>query len=199
MSDAIILCDLGGVLIDLHWQERARALFPLEQDPEELKRRWLQLESARAYESGKTDFEGFYHAFVAETAGRLSFEDFRREFAGIIGPLKADCMEILESLRRYGTLAMLSNTNAVHVEMLRKSTNVFKPFDHLFFSYEMGMVKPDREIYETVCSHLHKEPQLLHFFDDSEANVAAARAVGINAHVVTSPRQIYEIMSGSVL
>ncbi|EKD84396.1 MAG: putative haloacid dehalogenase-like protein hydrolase [uncultured bacterium] len=198
MADSVILCDLGGVLIDLHWQERARALFTQEQDPEELKRRWLQLESARAYEAGSIDFTEFYHAFVAETGSKLSIADFKSEFAGIIGPLKPDCMKILELLRGYGILAMLSNTNAVHVEMLRASTDVFKPFEHLFFSYEMGMVKPDREIYAEVCSCLHKEPHLIHFFDDSEPNVIAARNAGINAHVVNNPQQIYEIVAGSL-
>ncbi|EKD82388.1 MAG: putative haloacid dehalogenase-like protein hydrolase [uncultured bacterium] len=194
MQDTVILCDLGGVLIDLHWQERARALFMQEQDPEELKRRWLRLESARAYEAGKTDFAGFYHAFVGETGSRLNIADFEREFAGIIGPLKADCLTVLDSLRRHGTLAMLSNTNAVHVAMLRSSSDIFKPFEHLFFSYEMGMVKPDREIYEAVCRRLRKEPQQIWFFDDSEANVEAAVATGLNAYVVNSPQQIHEVL-----
>ena len=193
MSEAIILCDLGGVLIDLNWQERARALFACEQDTEELKRRWLQLESARSYEAGKTDFATFYRDFIAETGSNLGIEEFNREFAGIIGPLKPDCLAILASLRRYGTLAMLSNTNAVHVEMLR-SSEVFKLFKHLFFSYEMGMVKPDREIYEAVCRSLQKEARQIYFFDDSDTNVAAARAAGLNAYVVNNPRQIQEIV-----
>ncbi|PKL41713.1 MAG: hypothetical protein CVV41_17410 [Candidatus Riflebacteria bacterium HGW-Riflebacteria-1] len=198
-GNSVILCDLGGVLIDLNWQDRARKLFTQEQDTEELKQKWLRLESARAYEAGKSDFTGFYQAFVAETASKLSIAEFEREFAGIIGPLKTDCLKILELLRSYGTLAMLSNTNAVHVEMLRASTDVFKPFEHLFFSYEMGMVKPDREIYEAVCSRLHKDPDLVHFFDDSETNVIAARDAGVNAYVVNNPQQIYEIVTGTLL
>ncbi|MBU1107778.1 MAG: HAD-IA family hydrolase [Candidatus Riflebacteria bacterium] len=195
MADAIILCDLGGVLIDLNWQERARSLFSCTHDSEELKLRWLQLKSARAYEAGKTDFATFYSDFVTETGSTLSVNEFKSEFAGIIGSLKADCLPILELLRKYGTLAMLSNTNAVHVGTLRNSTEIFKPFDHLFFSYEMGMVKPDREIYEAVCSSLQKEPQQIYFFDDSDANVLGAREAGLNAYVVNSPRQIQEIIS----
>ncbi len=194
MNDKVILCDLGGVLIDLHWEQHARALFTREQDTEELKRRWLQLHSARLYEAGNTDFYGFYRAFMAETGSSLGLTDFERAFAGIIGPLKADCLEILARLSTYGELAMLSNTNAVHVDLLRRTTEVFKPFKHLFFSYEMRMVKPDREIYEEVMRRLQKEPQHIHFFDDSQANVEAAKAAGLNAYTVTSPQMILEIV-----
>lgn len=194
MTDRIILCDLGGVLIDLHWESHARTLFGQKCDSEELKRRWLQLQATRLYEAGKTDFAGFYRAFVSETGSSIELNDFEREFAGIIGPLKADCLAILSELASYGELAMLSNTNAIHVDLLRRTTGVFKPFRHLFFSYEMGMVKPDREIYEEVCRRLQKEPQQIHFFDDSLANIEAAQHAGLNAYVVTSPAQIKEIV-----
>ena len=195
MTDRIILCDLGGVLIDLHWEKHARALFAQARDSEELKRRWLELKSTRLYEAGKTDFTGFYHSFVTETGSDLNLNDFEREFAGIIGSLKSDCLAILAELSSYGELAMLSNTNSVHVELLQRTTGVFKPFKHLFFSYEMGMVKPDREIYEEVCRRLQKEPQQIHFFDDSPVNVEAAQNAGFNAYVVNSPAQIKEIVA----
>lgn len=195
MTERIILCDLGGVLIDLHWEQHARALFGQECDSEALKRRWLQLQSTRLYEAGKTDFTGFYRAFAVETGSCLNLNDFEREFAGIIGPLKPDCLAILEELSGYDELAMLSNTNPVHVELLRRTTGVFKPFKHLFFSYEMGMVKPDREIYEEVCRLLRREPQQIHFFDDSLANVEAAQHAGLNAYLVNRPAQIKEIVA----
>jgi len=195
MTDRIILCDLGGVLIDLHWEKHARALFAQVRDSEELKRLWLQLQATRLYEAGKTDFKGFYRSFIAETGSDLSLSDFEREFTGIIGPLKADCHAILDELAGYGELAMLSNTNAVHVDLLRRTTEVFKPFKHLFFSYEMGMVKPDREIYEEVCRRLHKEPQQIHFFDDSLINVEAAQNTGFNAYLANSPAQIKEVVA----
>lgn len=198
MTAPVILCDLGGVLIDLQWEQRARSLFTQEQNSEELKRRWLRLQSARQYEAGKTDFTGFYRDFIAETGSLLSLSTFKREFAGIIGPIKSDCLKILDLLRKYGSLAMLSNTNAVHVEILRNSSGVFAPFQHLFFSYEMGMVKPDREIYEAVCERLQTEPGQIYFFDDSSENVEAASALGINSYVVTSPQQIYEIVTASL-
>jgi putative hydrolase of the HAD superfamily len=190
MSDSfkkVVLCDLGGVLIDLHWMERAQGLFGRCESAQVLKDRWLGLRSARDYEAGKTDFAGFYRMFV-------EFSDFRREFAGIIGPVKPGCLDILDETRQKYLLAMLSNTNPVHVEMLRQSSDIFRPFSRLFFSYEMGMVKPDKEIFMAVQHELAVDAGQIIFFDDSELNVVAAQECGFAAFRVESPQQIQEIL-----
>lgn len=192
----VVLCDLGGVLIDLHWLERARGLFGSEVDADELKSRWLKLNSAREYEAGKVDFAQFYQRFIAETGSPTEFSAFKNEFAGIIGPVKSGCLDILLEIRQSAELAMLSNTNPVHVQMLRQSSNIFAPFQHLFFSYEMGMVKPDHEIYHAVCASLKRSAGNVYFFDDSVANVSAARECGLNAFRVDSPQEIQEIIKG---
>lgn len=186
----IVLCDLGGVLIDLNWVERARGLFGSDIDGDELKSRWLKLTSAREYEGGKIDFAEFYRRFMAETGSNVNYSTFSAEFAGIIGRVKDGCMGILNEIKKSATLAMLSNTNDVHVQMLRQSSDIFSPFQHLFLSYEMGMVKPDHEIYRQVCATLGCSAEEIYFFDDSLANIEAARACGLNAFRVDSPQEI---------
>lgn len=193
-TSMVILCDLGGVLIDLNWIERARGLFGVGLDPEILKEKWLKLHSAREFEAGKTDFAGFYESFVAETGSTVALPDFKREFAGILGPMKPGCMDILARLRETAVLAMLSNTNLLHVQMIRESSPVFTPFDRLFLSYEMGMVKPDAQIFLAVCDQLGRQPDQILFFDDSAANIAAASACGIHSWRVDSPQEIMKIV-----
>ncbi|MDD3000009.1 MAG: HAD-IA family hydrolase [Candidatus Riflebacteria bacterium] len=197
-SDLLVLCDLGGVLIDLNWRERARALFGKNLDVEVLKTRWLNLTSTRAFEAGMIDFATFYRDFINETGSSLTLDAFKCEFAGILGPLKPDCMSILAELKAVYTLAMLSNTNHLHVEMLKKSSEVFAPFDYLFLSYEMGMVKPDLEIYAEVCARAGRSANKIFFFDDSAVNVAAAKVVGMHAYRVESPLEISKIMKAEM-
>lgn len=194
-SDAVILCDLGGVLIDLNWYSRAQALFGEDLDPEFLKGRWLALQSAREFEAGKTDFVTFYREFINETGSSIDIEDFKSEFTGILGPVKPGCIDILTEIRQHARLAMLSNTNLLHVEVLRKSSEIFAPFEHLFLSYEMGLVKPDAQIFISVCERLDCLPERVFFFDDSEANVAAAGACGLNSWRVDSPQEIRKIVN----
>ena len=51
----------------------------------------------------------------------------------------------------------------------------------LVYSYEVGIEKPDRRIYLLTCDRLGVPPGEVVFLDDLEANVAAARAVGMRA------------------
>ena len=54
----VILCDLGGVLIDLHWVEHA-GLFGKDMSADELKTRWLSLNSVLEFEPGMSIFRLF--------------------------------------------------------------------------------------------------------------------------------------------
>ena len=49
------------------------------------------------------------------------------------------------------------------------------------------MRKPDREIYELTCARMKIEPGEAVFLDDNAENVAAARAVGMEAVHVVDP------------
>ena len=193
--DLVILCDLGGVLIDLNWVARARELFGESISSDSLKKRWLDLQSVRLYEAGKIDFSEFYRQFCLETGSGTDPETFKREFLGILGPDKPGCVEVLEHLAEIGCLAMLSNTNALHIDALKKTSRVFAPFARLFFSFEMGLVKPDSHIFMAVCSQLGCQPADVLFFDDSEVNIAAAEAVGMHAWRVDTPQEIERIVA----
>jgi putative hydrolase of the HAD superfamily len=193
-SETVVLCDLGGVLIDLNWISHARSLFGAQATAEYLKEKWLNLLSVKLFEAGKISFSEFYRQFCAETGSEISQNDFKKEFIGILGNDKPGCIQILTRLAQRCRLAMLSNTNELHVEELKKTSQVFGVFDELFFSYEMGLVKPDLQIFAVVCEKLVCKPSEVLFFDDSDINIAAAREFGINAWRVDSPQEIEKIV-----
>jgi putative hydrolase of the HAD superfamily len=190
-KDTVILLDLGGVLIDLNWLTSAQKLFGNKQSERTLKQKWTRLASVRNFESGKTSLLNFYHEFIDETGYSLPFDLFQKEFASIIGSLKNDCESVLSELKKdFAALAMLSNTNSLHIEKIRKETSLLTYFDSLFFSYELGMVKPDHEIFYEVSKQLDTRPGNIIFFDDNAANIEAARTCGFKAFVVNSPAEI---------
>lgn len=55
-------------------------------------------------------------------------------------------------------------------------------FDRLAFSWRLGTAKPDPAAFAACSTWLDAEPARVFFVDDSEANVAAARAAGWTAH-----------------
>lgn len=189
----VILCDLGGVLINLHWTQHAGSLLGKELTKPELRQIWFDLYSARHFEQGLTDFETFYKEFCEETKSNFSFEFFSQEFDGIIGTLKDDCLKLLKEIKKYGTLALLSNSNERHIAEISK-TGLFQDFDYLFFSHKLHMTKPESIIFEETKKQLGCEASNIYFFDDSQCNVDAAKKAGFNAFLVESPREILKIV-----
>jgi HAD superfamily hydrolase (TIGR01509 family) len=53
--------------------------------------------------------------------------------------------------------------------------------DVVVYSYEVGIEKPDQRIYQLACERLGVDPREVVMVDDVEANVVAARDVGMRA------------------
>lgn len=82
----------------------------------------------------------------------------------------------------FGT-AILSNLPLPLGEELRRTPGFLHPFDHVTFSYELGAVKPQPEIYRDAIGKLNIAPEDTLFLDDRLDNVEGARAVGLRAEV----------------
>jgi putative hydrolase of the HAD superfamily len=90
----------------------------------------------------------------------------------------------IRDLRAAGFLTgILSNLPLPLGEALRAKPGFLKLFDHVTFSYELGMVKPEPGIYEHAIAGLHVKPEEALFLDDRPDNVEGARAVGLHAQV----------------
>lgn len=97
---------------------------------------------------------------------------------------------IIKSRSNYKT-ALLSNVSAViwnyyTPEMLNKL------FDVQVLSYQEGMMKPDHRIYQLTCNRLGVQPDECVFTDDNQANVIAAREVGMHGIVFTDNESYFE-------
>ena len=75
----------------------------------------------------------------------------------------------------------LSNTNSLHTEDQFSRWGIFAKFDPRFLSHELGVLKPDRELFERVAELAGIEPGRILFLDDNVINVDGARAAGFAA------------------
>ncbi len=79
-------------------------------------------------------------------------------------------------------LALLSNMP--HPEADAYETRAWtEPFERLYFSCRLGLVKPDPAIFTHVLTELAVAPEAVTFLDDRADNVAAAAALGIDARL----------------
>jgi putative hydrolase of the HAD superfamily len=96
----------------------------------------------------------------------------------------AGAEELVAQTRVSVPVAVLSNTNHVHWEAGARSWRLLQMFDRAFLSFEIGLVKPDPEIFTYVADELRVVPEAVLFLDDNQLNVDAAREVGMRAERV---------------
>ena len=98
--------------------------------------------------------------------------------------------ELFAALKKRYRLLLLSNTNAIHFEMVRENYPLLRHFDHLVLSYKVGALKPSPLIYAEALKHAQCAPEECFFTDDIAAYVEGARAAGIDAVQFENREQI---------
>ncbi|MEM6262314.1 MAG: HAD family phosphatase [Bacteroidota bacterium] len=89
-------------------------------------------------------------------------------------------LELIRRCKERYDVALLSNTNAFHHKAFwPESEPLLREFSRCFFSFEMGMRKPDKEIYHAVLEEMNWKPGETLFIDDSGINIESAKEVGI--------------------
>ena len=188
---AVVLFDLGGVIVDLsgldHFLQRHRI------DKSDFWPRWLGDGRLADFERGESTPAEFASAFVDDFALSIRPDEFLVEFAGWPCGLLPGAADLLA--RIIVPTATVSNTNAIHWGSPFTQDVLLGMFDAHFPSFELMMAKPDPAIFEHVVAQLGVPVRAAVFFDDNEINVVAARAVGLNAFLVDGPRAASEVLS----
>lgn len=190
-----IISDMGGVLVQLEWRERVSGLLGRSVPMDELHHLWVNARSTVDFESGRIDFDEFAHSFIQEFGLERSPKQVQQEFLEFVQAPIAGCQEVLAELKQDYHVSLLSNTNSAHYEKLRDRYDFYAPFDRLFLSHDMGVMKPDPAIFQQVLEALAIAPNAAAFFDDGARNVEAAQKMGIHAYQVHSPRELQAVVN----
>jgi FMN phosphatase YigB (HAD superfamily) len=184
MATQVVLFDLGGVLIELGGVDRFGGLIG-EIDESEIWRVWLTSYWVRRYERGQCTREDFAGGMVIEHGLAVGPEVFLDDFLNWPQGLIPGALDLVADLASHVHPACLSNTNELHWNEQIDAQLVQAMFETRFLSHELGLVKPDREIFEHVVDGLGCDPAEVLFLDDNQLNVDGARSVGLDAHRVT--------------
>ncbi|MBI3511039.1 MAG: HAD family phosphatase [Bacteroidetes bacterium] len=183
-----IIFDLGGVIIDLDAAATSRAFAEL----------------------GAKDFEKHYTfakqsgIFDEFDKGSITEEEFRNELrkflrsgvsdeqidhawnAMLIGIPRAR-LDLLKEAGKQFRIFLLSNTNVIHTRFFSDPVHEtflsFDPtnfFERWYYSCEIHMRKPDREIFEFVLEANKLVAEETLFIDDAQQHVTGAAQCGIH-------------------
>jgi FMN phosphatase YigB (HAD superfamily) len=199
VSSAIVF-DLGKVLVDFDFSIAARRIAAHStRPPAEIKSFIDQTPLLLDYESGRLTRREFFERVRAATGFRGTIKEFGGFFADIFTPIPA-MIELHAALRRKKIPAYIfSNTNELAIEHIRRDFPFFKDFDGYIFSYEVGAMKPQPEIYKAMEKMSGRSGADLIYIDDRLENAEAGSARGWQTILHETPEKTRAALAEMIL
>ncbi len=192
---SVLLFDLGGVLIDVAGVEGLAPLLPAPIEAEALQARWQACQSVLDYGTGLLTTDEFVARFIHEWHLPVTAPAFLDAWQASVRGWLPGAASLLDELRPRFRLAALSNSNAAHWDRLA-ALGVLDAFDLAVGSHQLGLRKPTPAIFDETLARLGAPASTVLFFDDSQANVEAARARGMQAAHVDGPAAVRRHLAG---
>jgi putative hydrolase of the HAD superfamily len=179
-----IIFDLGGVLLDLDQGKTLRAFRRLGLDLEDVNEASPIFTD---FETGAINAADFRQGIQTLSKGTLSNEQIDHAWNLMLLDTTEERFKLMEQLRKHFSVYLLSNTNSIHIDFFRnyidgqfgwdRWNNLF---NKQYLSYEIGLRKPHRKIYEYVLNDMGREAHECIFIDDNITNVRNAAALNIH-------------------
>ena len=202
-----IIFDLGDVILNIDVPVASLSFAQLSgKEQHEIISLFKEKDIFRQFETGKLDEKGF-RDYIREL---LVFPDWTDEMIDVawnslLLDLPPERVELLKKLRENYRLFLLSNTSSIHITQVNKileaATGIEKLddlFDKVYYSYDMGLMKPDPAIYLQVLKEQGLEAEETLFLDDNADNIAAASKLGIDTIHVQKPVTILDYLKDYV-
>ena len=190
MPYALILCDLGGVVVHVDADRLVHHVAQLIGRPfDEVQQIVYHDELLLPLELGRIGPRAYYEGLQAKLCLPWTYEQFARNWNEICTENTA-VTGIIRRLRERHTVFALSNTNALHIDHIRQHMPGLAIFDEWVASCEVGLRKPDPDIYRLALKQGGVGPERAVYIDDRPELVEAGRRLGLSAIRFESDRQL---------
>ncbi|MBC7440230.1 MAG: HAD family phosphatase [Flavobacterium sp.] len=176
-----IIFDFGDIFINLNKEKSFEAFRKLGLNCLNEKLLLLNCE----FEKGKISEAAFLGGFT-EFIPNASLGEIKEAWNSIIGEFPLYRLEFLQLLKSKYRLFLLTNTDMIHIENFEEKVGIsffsafYQCFEKVYYSYEMGMRKPDEGIFKYIIKKHDLNPAKTLFIDDKIENTDAAISVGLN-------------------
>jgi glucose-1-phosphatase len=200
MIDTIIF-DFGDIFINLDKQATVDGLkkLGLSSWNEDLDR--LNI----SFEKGQISRDNFLLG-IKKHIPTATIEDILAAWNAVLLDFPLHRLEFLQLLSQKYRLFLLSNTDAIHIDHFEQREGAsfygdfYQCFEKVYFSYEMGMRKPDAEIYHALIRQHELSPKRTLFVDDKKDNTEAAKALGLHVwNLQVGQEDVIELLDKKII
>ena len=186
-----IIFDFGNVLLEWDPRHLYRRYFETEEAMEQFLHEvefmeWnLQQDKGRPFDEGIAELSKQFPHY----AGLI--QAYYDNWIHSIGDSLVETIEILKRLKNAGySIYGLSNWSAETFPIAREKYDFFNLLDDIVISGQIGIVKPDPEIFEIMLKKIGRPASECLFIDDAIANVEQAKNMGFVTIHFKSPGQL---------
>jgi len=196
-----IIFDWGGVITDLHFNATKQAFQDLglaiwdesiPHDPHD--------DLFIPFETGILSPAQFRERVRKYCSHQVSDESIDNAWNAMLGDLPEERWHILDQAKNQFRTFLLSNTNAIHLsyyfDRLKEIYGTYG-YTHLFnktyYSYELGLRKPNADIFKYVIKDAGIIPKETMFIDDFIENIDTARLIGFQTIHLQAPLTLEEV------
>ncbi len=185
-----IIFDLGGVILNIDYSLTEKAFSKLGiSDFKTLFSQAQQTKLFDNYEKGFLSSDDFRTELKKSLLKNTTDDEIDTAWNAILLDLPNERIELLKKTNLTHRTFLLSNTNDIHIEKFNSYLenefdlpDLSSLFEKMYLSYEIGMRKPDAEIFEFVLKENTLKPNETLFIDDSIQHIEAAKKLGIGTY-----------------
>ncbi|HSW67410.1 MAG TPA: HAD family phosphatase [Bacteroidales bacterium] len=202
-----IVFDFGGVVVDLNIPLTYEAFAKLHSSnglAEPDLERFTEIQ--HEYEKGSLNDATFrLESLKALNISNVDDHQFDTAWNAMIGKVPTERVALIDKLRNRYRVFLLSNTNEIHyrffISDFRSDYNgreLDSLFDKAWYSFLLGMRKPNRDIFDAVAKASNFDPATTLFIDDTPMHVEGARKAGWNAVHLNNPTTICDLFDSQL-
>lgn len=181
-----IVFDLGGVIMTICQDEAIKRFKSIGlKNVENYLNPYTQTYIFGDIEEGKISAEQFREKLSELIGKEVTYEECKFAWLGYRQDVPLRNLDILRKLKAQGyKLILLSNTNPFMMswglsgEFDGNGNSLESYFDSLYLSYKLGVMKPNKKIFQYIIDNEKIQPGESLFIDDGERNINAARLLG---------------------
>lgn len=182
-----IIFDFGGVIINIDFRLTWEAFKNYGvNDLDQLFSKAKQTELFDNFEKGIISPDEFRKQVILLMNVDINEAEFDKAWNAMILDIPEERIRLIQKLSKNYRIFLLSNSNKIHYDYylrdLKRIYNIScfeELFEKVYFSFDTGLIKPDKEIFKKVIRENKLNAQETIFIDDSIQHIQAAAEYGL--------------------
>ena len=194
-----LIFDFGGVIINLDYSKPVDEFKKLGiLNSKKLYSKKEQTKLFDSLECGQISDENFLNE-IRKKSNTNDLELIKKAWNSILLNIPKERVHLLKKLSSKYKIFLLSNTNSIHLKEIissygeKKWRNFISIFNDVYFSNQIGMRKPNEDVFFYLIKKNKLDVSKTLFIDDSPQHIKTAKKIGFKTYHLTDKEDIVSL------